>query len=1650
MFKVEDFAFSVDIDEDAKGEDVKVGLHGLTRGQIQQLLNEKVQAPRRVAGVMAPRFSTNSMYESTARFGMNYKHPKGERRVPVINALANNMGVAITVAGIGAIHYVLNRFPALMTNIRSGLQPGFSAGEISILDSCERGMFGQLLMAYGPRPIDNLYRKLDVPAFGDQIAICDVDVTFTRGSKTHTTSFRHPRSVPVRTRTPQDPTYEEIYEGLIVSGLFKVGYEENIEDFEVTKVNSVMKVAYLMDWKTRAHYGNEWLQYPCTTKCNIAPGVTSWQKAVDEPVDMRCGYKLINEDLGLSEAEVNEIVFKDASRDPELGLTPDNVIQVFREKTRTVRIYILNDGIIASHIVPNDMRKSHIISVYLAMNQHMIRPTDAEKERLLSRPTEKQLYDSGEVDEEDKRINLPDKAMIYQAKDFEEAMVKARELYAKHQEPYVTSDMWYQKERDFIAAGKARIALLSQRTAREEKKKFKVECAKLHEEVRAHVNMGVLDYSTQYCKIYVSVESLGYDYDQMVKSGVAYGCNRKPCGLVTMIKISENIVIYANAEYEAMKKTALDLGILAYNNESLPGLARATFEGYLKGKPWVTSTLNNEIAELLRMYPPQALNVTFETEIGNGEGVVGIDMVKAYGSKAREGGFYTAPLVAEITYYDEEADHPEGDYLFVVYTTDTLLFNGNGLYDHKLVSYGLEQGIITYTDIYRQIKMVPAVKNDKIFKEYIDYVFETVKNAGHAKQIVNMTIGALKPSKKLCKPESVILSDLAEAFWYFHNMDKTIKTITPIGNMDADSARVAYQVYGCESSVQRTSDELMRLVIVQRSRLDAYKLMKSIESRGFQIVQVKTDAVYYKTHILRPEIPIITGEQWPFWGSLRRETPKVWEDKIQAKPARQCLEEMKWKSSAWKEPLGKLSAKVAFDHKRLLDLPRVYVAGFPGSGKTYILNRLREEYESKGLVVESCAFTHKAARLLIGGKTANKLFGIGKTGKVNEKAIRHVMEDVHVIIIDEISMIPRNIYAILSQIPDRIKLIGGGDFAQHKPIEDQPIRGYYYDSSMFRSLFGYTQVMLQMDHRSKNRVANLAFREFFKQAEQSGVKEAMELVVPHVRMSKPVDALATHLEEEFPLLHICYKNITRVSLNTKIMARTCKNVSKLEDREYKPFVHEQGKRYHWEQFDAKKLCYIMSHQDEHKDVLASSKRGSTEEIVDFCLKYLMGARIDSSGIGHIEVEYYRSIKGRGRWLPTGSMSLATMTRSVRHIISNEYYVDIDCVNCHPTLLKHLAASVKVAVPLIDEYVKDRDKVFKLVMGDLGIDKEAAKARILAVMNGGAYCDQQYKKCAWMHAFHAEMEVVSEFFKAKYPEEWKEHEKDRRAKKKWDMADGGSFVNLRLLEMEVEVTEICVGILKKHKLLGPNNNDIVKCSDGMMVIRSIKVNDALLMEMHNAILQKTGIDMKLLIKPMTPKKLPDVLPPVKIDPEWARYMDPLHWDEFTHLDVGMPVIADETNPKFGYTNNQSFTIKSITWRMGDDPNMKEETIDEEKVVWSNTLKSLWNAPDAAKMPGTDILLEEKDADAEGNRLFLAVTMERFRKDFRPAYCITSYKAQGDTIEGVYGIHELDEIGANGAYVCLTRATDPRNIVVFTKSPEITPFMKYMQECEAASL
>jgi len=120
-----------------------------------------------------------------------------------------------------------------------------------------------------------------------------------------------------------------------------------------------------------------------------------------------------------------------------------------------------------------------------------------------------------------------------------------------------------------------------------------------------------------------------------------------------------------------------------------------------------------------------------------------------------------------------------------------------------------------------------------------------------------------------------------------------------------------------------------------------------------------------------------------------------------------------------------------------------------------------------------------------------------------------------------------------------------------------------------------------------------------------------------------------------------------------------------------------------------------------------------------------------------------------------------------------------------------------------------------------------------------------------------------------------------------------------------------------------------------------------------------------------------------------------------MDVGMPVIANTSNRSRGFTNNQTFRIRSLTVSGREGP------VDRPPIT-----------------VGHSVLLEDTQ-----NASLIVLSQHTLRVNFRPGYCVTSHKAQGSTITEQYGVHELEKMGAHGAYVAITRATYIGNIVLF---------------------
>jgi hypothetical protein len=355
---------------------------------------------------------------------------------------------------------------------------------------------------------------------------------------------------------------------------------------------------------------------------------------------------------------------------------------------------------------------------------------------------------------------------------------------------------------------------------------------------------------------------------------------------------------------------------------------------------------------------------------------------------------------------------------------------------------------------------------------------------------------------------------------------------------------------------------------------------------------------------------------------------------------------------------------------------------------------------------------------------------------------------------------------------------------------------------------------------------------------------------------------------------------------------------------------------------------------------------------------------------------------------------------------------------HPNILIQLCERLGLKadkIPCLYEYVT-KPEVMDKIMVDLGYAKDPVKKMILAVINGGQkdYKDMNAEKSEWMRRFKAEIELIDSLFLARYPERWEEHKVFRRKREKLKSkrvhveTDEGSFVNMFLLESEAAMLDTIKRELKKRRLMGKRGDDFVCCADGGMLPKDERVNDALLHELGALITRDTGFVMKLTFKAMSVLDLPEDLPMPKKMPEMLKYLDPRIWDQFSRLGPGMPVIACETVKDRSYQNNHRYVITAVN----------------ETFV---TLRSVMKETETPHV--------------------ISVEKSAFRRDFQPAYCITSHKAQGATFRELHGVHELHMMGAAGGYVALTRTDDPAKVVIFKEAAKNQAFLDYLKEVDA---
>jgi putative DNA primase/helicase len=227
--------------------------------------------------------------------------------------------------------------------------------------------------------------------------------------------------------------------------------------------------------------------------------------------------------------------------------------------------------------------------------------------------------------------------------------------------------------------------------------------------------------------------------------------------------------------------------------------------------------------------------------------------------------------------------------------------------------------------------------------------------------------------------------------------------------------------------------------------------------------------------------------------------------------------------------------------------------------------------------------------------------------------------------------------------------------------------------------------------------------------------------------------------------------------------------------------------------------------------------------------------------GAVKVNYHQA-NGRnfGRFFADNSISLQSLCREIRHSIAFEYYDDVDMVNAHPVILRHLCKIHNIEHEKLNDYIENRDKHISDLIADNKIEREDAKRAFLCLINGGAggYAALP-APTKFIKRFKTETTDILEELCALYPKEFEYRKKSNPENPM------GSTVNAIMCEWENKILQCILKFFSDNRIISDN---CVLCFDGVMIPKHEKTA-SLLQQCEAYIFEKTAINTTLKIKPM---------------------------------------------------------------------------------------------------------------------------------------------------------------------------------------------------------
>jgi hypothetical protein len=436
-------------------------------------------------------------------------------------------------------------------------------------------------------------------------------------------------------------------------------------------------------------------------------------------------------------------------------------------------------------------------------------------------------------------------------------------------------------------------------------------------------------------------------------------------------------------------------------------------------------------------------------ELVKSGGAVCCDIAKCY-SKCMYDPFDNWMLID----YNDNWEAYAGDHtkfgLYYVETNDYTMLHGNNIYTNTILAKAAEEGIR-----FKPTQQLLASKSapNTLFQPILDAIKEV---AGEDKELMkslnNMLSGYL--GKHYKNHYKVAMNSCMDSMWNWFIKNNLIESKDIfVKHLELEDQKRMF-FYGHKfATVMSEINIPMYIQIKDYANMRLYDMVKAM---GGELAFRKTDCAV----TIGGSYPELSDE----WGGYREsELPKMMGEP-KARDAKFVVSKP-WTvhdvhdSSEWEALL-----KIAQEQGGIL------IQGRAGTGKSYAAQQIAKALKGK---VSKIAFTNKAA-LNIKGKTIHKFLKMDKDGNISGDLLLKIRDNIDFIIVDEISMIPKDIWRRLVELKryTGVKFILVGDYRQCPPVENEKINNYF-DHPAVKYLANDNKVDLTVRHRYDERLWDL-------------------------------------------------------------------------------------------------------------------------------------------------------------------------------------------------------------------------------------------------------------------------------------------------------------------------------------------------------------------------------------------------------------------------------------------------------------------------------------------------------------------------------------------------------------------------------------------------